>query len=357
MQTTDLQNILRPYIGFRLDGDTAPDINLPDSLKQSTSGTYVDDLSEILTLATLKRTMRLGLTDFPDFLTQTRDAAIRAVVDALTIKLAEAGLANQLLFPAPAFRTQDINLRPQYKLPGRRVGIRIEPKLADVVVTVERIQLAMDYAGVPFDLTLQLQEEGETDVLQTIVLHQTQHYQWRTITLPTLNRNTAYWLTYNEDDLGAHVVYNTLTGVVRPGNCQGCRANCPGSYANIQPIYIDSFYRAQPVQDTNYGLNLTVSAQADLSGRLLANPVRLLSVYKLQLAITFLEKVAFSRRHNADTEEAIQAALFLLTDKDNAERLPPKLEKAWSVLIGALGKEVSPGLVEDAYGSIDFETT
>lgn len=346
-------------VGFRTDTlieiDESED-DLPDEMKLTSTGLTVDQCHDLLRLPTLKAAYRQNLKDFPAYLVRTREDAARAFLGALETKLAEAGLNNLLLSPASVFSTYASNIA-ESKTAGRTVGFRLVALKDDIAVSIERLQQAFD-TNAETTLTLTLREEGETESLKTISLTQAQHYKWHDLVdtpnqLPTFKKGQPYLLTYNEDDLGTASMMRTLAGGVKRG-CGGCGANCVGNYMSVQPIYLDTFGQAVPVSNTNWGLNLTISAYSDLSGRLVMSPGRMLKSWRHQIAVTFLEKIAYSNRNNPETEEAVQSALFALTDKDNADRIPAKLDKALDTLVKSLADEAAPSLKADEFDDIIF---
>jgi hypothetical protein len=336
MLTQQLVAILTPMIGFRSDELVAPSGSgtLPEELTKTTTGLTVDQCHDLLRLSTLQAAYQKK-TDFNAYLGRTRVDAIRALLTTLDTRLAEVGLAPQLM-KSKALFAGTAPTTPMIVPTGDTVGYRIRPLQTDVTVTLERLTFSGTYDE-GFSLTLTNEDTGETkEIVITGV--------WQDTSL-SLQYGYSYRLTYDETDLGvSHSARNTITQwpTSKPG-CKGCLAGCLGHYLAIDSIKITAD-GTTVTRDTNYGINLVVSAEGDVSGRLVDNPKRILPALKQQMAMSFLEKIAYSNRKNGETEDAIQAALFALTDKDNANRVPVLFDRAVSSLVKSMQAEASTAL-------------
>lgn len=311
-----LFSLLENLIGFRND-DTSPEVGeLPEGLTESVSGLTVDQCHDLLTLANLQATRPSNLSAFTDFLEQARQDAVRAFLNQLNLKLVEAGLAPSLVASKPLYPLAS-NYPTVYHNAGVR-GLTIRVLAEDVTVRVERLRLDTTLTA-PVVLTLTDEGTGETDTRTLDTVN-----GWVSLTEPwSLLPNTTYTLTYNTGT-------SSLNTKPAPAPCKLCK-KCLCSYVDVKPTSLD----------TNYGLNLVMSVRGDVSWRLLDYPEQVVPAYRHQVALTFLEKMAFSSRINGPTEELVQKALYALNDKDNPERVPLRLDKALNTLVSALSREAN----------------
>lgn len=302
---------------------------MPDELTRYTSGLSVDQCHELLKLSTLRATGPLQVKDFPAYLSQTRDDAIRALLTNLDTRLAEAGLSPRLLKSTPLFVGTAVN--PPMIIPsGRFVGFQFRLMQDDVTMTLDRLQAP------PVELKLVNEDTGEEQTIDGTG-------EWQNAGIQ-LQAGYGYLLTYDESELGETIARNTITQwPATKSKCRGCVSKCLTHYLCIDAI-AGNGQGSMLSKDTNYGINLVFSASGDVSGRLADDPRRLISALRHQMAVTFLEKIAYSTRANGPTEEAKQGALFALTDKNNTDRVPAKLDKALSALVKGLTAEASSAL-------------
>ncbi|GAB2582453.1 hypothetical protein [Spirosoma areae] len=337
MLTDKLLTRLQPMIGFRANTFNPADANnygLTDELKKTSTGLTVDQCHELLQLPTLFAVYPNKLANFGDFLKQTRDDAIRSLLTTLDTRLAEVGLAARLLNPTTLFKGTPAATAVIEKA-GNSVGFQLRLQKSDVTVTLDRL-LFSGLCDEGFALTLTNEETGEETPISI-----GEAGIWQDVAIQ-LSAGYGYLLLYDEAGLGeSNAARNTITQWPRAkSGCQGCWAGCLNSYVAIDSIKVSSS-GTTITKDTNYGLNLVFSAEGDVSGRLVDNPKRLLPLLRQQMAMTFLEKIAYSTRKNPDTEDAIQGALFALTDKDNANRVPVLYERALASLVKAMQAEAS----------------
>lgn len=335
MLTNQLLTALQPMVGFRDELYNSDDVD--ELLNETSTGLTVDQCHELITLDTLRATGRYSMDGkgFEDYLHRTREDAIRALLITLHTRLTEMGLTPRLLKPTVLFGGV-ATTTPIIIPTGNTVGFQFRCQQSDVTVVLDRLQFTGTY---PPDFALTLVNE-DTGVSKPIPITG----NWQDVGIQ-LQAGFGYLLTYDQADLGqTYFARNTMTQwpKAKPG-CRGCWAGCLNNYVAIDAIKVSSS-GTDITKDTNYGINLVFSAEGDVSGRLVDNPARLLPVLKQQIAMTFLEKIAYSTRKNGATENAIQGALFALTDKDNANRVPLLLDRALSSLTKSLQTEASSAL-------------
>jgi hypothetical protein len=334
-------------VGFRPDPELEQ--GLTDELKKTTTGLTVDQCHDLLRLTTLEKTFPNIADQFVSFLAQTRQDAITTLLSDLETRLIEAGLAPALMRPTTLFKGS-FGQPPIIEKSGRTVGLEIIPIRTDVSLQLERTQLFgfTEVEGLSLVLT-DVDTGSETEIPVPI------GGKWQDVgetSLPLLAGHT-YTLTYQENDLGdGNNAYNTVTQWPKShNNCRNCVGPCISSFAKISGIG-----NGVTTRSSNFGLNIVLSAAGDVSGRLVDDPRRLLTALRHQIAVSFLSKIANSTRKNGETEDAIQAALFWLTEKDNTDRVPIKLDKALSSLVKALQAEASKALDVDHSDEITFTT-
>ena len=351
MLTDQLLPVLTPLIGFR-ENPTGDEVDvLPQDLLDTATGLTLDQCHELLQTATLRATYANTNGSFGEYLEQGRQDAIRSLLTALDTRLSEAGLSPRLLLPTPLLPI--VRVAPlSIGLSGYRVGFRLTVLSDDIALSVDRIGLSVNG---PVAVPLQFFEEElapefpTTDDLtgNPVTLTGNANGHWQTVSLPVLTPDKTYLLLYDPTLLGPYQAYNTFTRWPKPTGCGSCKGRCWAKYLRVEAVTVSALGVVNPVYYTNFGLNLVVSAVGDLSPRLLLDPKRLLPVLKQQLAMSFLEKIAYSRRKNGDTEDAIQGALFALTDKENANRVPILYDRAMSSLVKSMSAEASPVLDVD----------
>lgn len=337
MLTNELLVKLTPMIGFRDEPGIEP---LSGPLKETTTGLTVDQCHELLTLSVLTACTpkQDSALDRDAFLTRCRQDAIRTLLTTLDTRLAEAGLAARLLRSTQFFTPtpSPVAIDPVI---NRVVGLRLTAIRDDVTLTIERLQV---FATYPNDFKLTLTDEY-TGTDQEITPGASS--KWADVSV-TLFAGRSYLLTYPENDLAGDAFNTVASWPKTKKGCSTCIKKCPSHYLKVVPVTKTGDVVTETT-NTNFGINFVLSASGDLSGLLLDDPSRLLPALKAQIAVSFLEKVANSRQLNGQSEDAIQTALFWLTDKDNADRYPVRLEKAIKTLVEALAKEASPALDVD----------
>lgn len=340
-------------IGFRPDQDSDGPQDMPEELQKSSTGLTVDQCHELLTIATFESTFSQTLGEkFWIYLTRTRDDAIRSLLNTLDTRLTESGLTAKLLGPV----THPLPMASGtviLKTPGRRLGLVFTPTQTDVVLNILRLKL-FTLGILPAPITLLLEMEGYPEPLATITLRSN---EWQDVELPPLRKGSVYYLTYAEDDLGTALAQNSLAGwPAIKKNCKSCKQKCLAHYLESKAIAFYANGNGEESTVTNYGLNVAMTADGDVTGRFIDNPKRLLSALKQQTAVTFLEKIAYSTRKNPETEDARQGALFALTDKDNANRVPVLLDRAVSAIVKALQEEASSGIDVNDFDDVTWDS-
>lgn len=355
MLINQLTERLRPLIGVRADlgGNELSDAY--SDLKKTTTGLTLDQCHELLQLDTITATSPIGF-DSPklaEWLRQTRDDAIKTLLTTLDTRLTEKGLTPQMMASRSLFTGSFGN--PAAIVPaGRTVGLEITPLQTDVTVQLERLTF---FGSFPEGFKMQLCDiyTGENwDIVPA------EKGSWVDVDLPLLAGH-CYHIVYDESELGADgEAFNTVTAWPKPKpGCRGCAAGCLTNFVRVSAFGFNAHDPDSTIvrsTDTNYGINVTLSAHGDVSLRFLNDPKRLLSAYKQQLAYTFVSKIAFSKRHNADTEEAVNAARFELKDEANADRIPVKLDRALSAVIKAIQDEASAALDVNQNDNITYST-
>lgn len=344
-------------IGFRPDITpfAANNSDLTAELTPTTTGLTVDQCQELLQADTLYKVY--SGANFHAWLKQSRDDAIRLLLTTLDARLAEAALSPRVLLP-----TQLIPLMryapPIQNLPAVRVGLRLNVLSDDVSVSIDRIGLSVNGTA-SVNMMLYEEELGPefpTDMDQAVAVTGTLNGHWQTVNIPLMSSDKTYLLLYNPAELGPVQALNTFSPFPKASGCGNCKGRCWAKYLSVEPVLVDASGQVIPYGSINWGINLVVSASGDVSPRLVMDPLRMLPVLRQQIAMSFLEKIAYSKRKNPETEDARQGALFALTDKDNANRVPTLLDRAMSSLVKSMQAEASTVLDVDDSDEVTWGT-
>lgn len=237
---------------------------------------------------------------------------------------------------------------------GRVVGFRIRVNKPDITATLHAIGLQVDTAQ---DLNLYLFHSSSDAPLRTFAINQTYsvRYQLHQVESEILgfmtdavNAGGSYYLVYYEDDLqpGTSMIRKDMlwTGENNCGSCSEGRVNSTryaqrSRLVDVQPFYVNSGHFTQGelwdedseilINDSNFGLNLQISVQCDVSNWICQNKAVWTEPLNRQITHDLLQEMTFSLRDNQKKEKIAQLAASALDNQEGGQYgEAKKLEKA-----------------------------
>jgi len=350
---------LAPLLAFRQAPEEAPDApQLAESLLISKDQLAVQDVHPLLTLENI----RLAAPQMPAagadagaqlsaFLEQARRAAVGKVLTSFAIrkKLTAGGpavLADvKLTGQSGAYRNKIIRQ-------GRFVGLALRPTstAANIAVRVTGLGTQFTERNPHFRLYLYHSSQPTVPLAQYDVARlDTVYFEWTplAIELPVGPTPGEYRLGYFEDDLVGQAIDLDHDFSSRPGTggCCGRDYLLFDQYAKYVQVRAFTIQAAsgtdvlpgegQPTytSSSNFGLNLQLSAQCDLSAYFCTYKTAFVEALQLQLAVDLLSLMANTTRDNGVSQAVQVLAQVELNNKpDYQPGLLSKLEKALGAL-------------------------
>lgn len=288
---------------------------------------------------------------FSAYLTQLRTAAVSKVLEAFMARKKLTTQAKTVAQDAPLTGQSGEFARKIIKQ-GRFVGFALQP-LASNDLAVRVTGVGTQFSEPAPDFKLYLFHSTKPDAVAEYPLPRTSrvYFEWSDITieLPTGYEGGEWCLGYFEDDLPGQAVDLQHDFGKRPGSCCGRDYLLYDQWAPLVQVRGFSVPEAwaEPgqwtgivsyVPNTNFGLNLRLSAACDLSGYFCRNKELFTSALRLQLAVDLLSTMAYTTRNNGVSGDVQTLALTELNNRpDYQPGLLSKLDKA----LGALDVDLS----------------
>jgi hypothetical protein len=227
---------------------------------------------------------------------------------------------------------------------SRLVGLRLKVLNPDTVAMLNYIGMQVDAIQNP--LTIYLYHSSSDIAVKTFTLNQTKavQFQWHKITQEVLaflndqiNAGGHYYLCYYEDDLTGSAIRKDISWVGKSncGNCSEAIINSQlwnkwGKFIQIQPFYINSAdikpdkklwdeEREIYLDDTNWGLNMQMSIQCDVTNFMCNNSNLFTDAMAKQLTVDILNEMAYSMRDNQKKEKLAGLAAVALDNQENGQ--------------------------------------
>ena len=323
-----LSSSLTGLVGFRSDGN----IILDAPIQLSRSGVFVDGLHPLLTSTNLKgAAIPFGTTTA--FITRTIADAITETLTAIrTRKLNRVESRTSLLAPTVLYdgegRYTDINTPG-----GRFVGFRLNLAGAtNQTFTISRIgiQLTESLSNLP----IHIYKDGALIATHLISPATPARMHFSTIS-QSLTPGNTYLIGYYEANLGtARAIRRSKT--IDVTNCASCSPYNAGLRAMWSPHLrltsiridpgpfgaggiIDSLSLATEVTEQNWGLNLTVAVDCDLTGLFVAQQGLLAPAIGQMAAIKLLSAIAYSPLTTGLEQALREKAMFALKNGEEAK--------------------------------------
>ncbi|MGI4871384.1 MAG: hypothetical protein ACRYFX_09415 [Janthinobacterium lividum] len=355
---------LAPLLGFRQPPAASPDEpQLLPAVLADPGAVAVQDVHPLLTLANIRASApqlpaagaNIG-EQLSTYLDQARRAAVGKVLAAFAArkKLADAG---KTVLADVQLTSQSGEYRRKVIKQGRFVGLALRPTStsADVVLRVSGLGTQFTELNPAFRLYLYHSSNPTEPVAYYDVARDKKvYFEWTplAIALPAGPTPGEYRLGYFEDDLIGQAVELQRDFSTRPGT-GGCCSNDYLLFDKYAPyVQVRAFTATATagtdvlpgdgkptyVSDSNFGLNLQLAAECDLSDYFCRYKAVFVEALQLQLAVDLLSLMANTTRNNG-VSAAVQA-LALVELNNKPDRQPGLLSKLETAL-GALDVDLS----------------
>ena len=360
IRLTDIQESYESLVGVRGDGKWL-DANLTDS----DSGNYLQDAHPLLTLENIRKCSPIQDTPnyepfdggkayavgdvciidgklyqwdnirwqpytdpFSGWLTTKRQAAISKVVnrflqDKINLKNGKTLLENKYLFET-AGRIYD--LIPNN---GQLVGMEITPpRYPSVTVVIKKIGFQANFVG---DITFYLYHSSSPYILdaKTLAKNNAGSFEYMDVdwVLPYAFDGDAggcWYIVYRQDDLGDGQAQNKIYDW-QHGPCPGCKQIDYNNYkawskwVKITPFkcnpadeFLPDVATMIPTYECNYGMNLQISVQCDVTNLLIDERLSFANVVFKQWSMDMLSELYFNaaNRVNLDTQNGTYNTIY-----------------------------------------------
>lgn len=283
--------------------------------------------------------------------TNLMSAYFRRVYDGAVLKLFSQLFAEKKVSEVAKSLHANINLfegvgsiDKRIQKNSRLVGLKLQVLNPDTVAMLSYIGMQVDTAQNP--LNVYLYHSSSDSAIKTFALNQTKsvQFQWHKITQEVLaymsdqvNAGGHYYLCYYEDDLTGEAIRKDVSwaGKNNCGSCSEALVNRQlygkwSKFITIQPFYINSAdvkgdkslwdeEREIYIDDTNWGLNVQMSIQCDVSNWVLQNNNLFADVLSKQITVDLLNEMAFSMRDNQKKEKLAGLAAVALDNQENGQ--------------------------------------
>jgi hypothetical protein len=330
---------LAPLLGFRQSPEGSIDEpQLAEALLAPAGAVAVQDIHPLLTLANIRAAAPqvpaagddIG-AQLSTWLDQTRTAAVAKVLTAFATRKKLSGTGKTIIADV-ALTGRSGEYRRKVIKQGRFVGLALRGVVGrDVVLSITGLGTQFTELNPDFRLYLYHSSSNSPVATYDVPRENRVYFEWTpvAITLPPITEGGGeYRLGYFEDDLVGQAVDLQHDFSTRPstGGCCGSDFQLFDKYAALVQVRaftavasIDTDElptdRVSYVTDSNFGLNLRLSAVCDLSDYFCRYASVFTEALQLQLAVDLLRMMAFTMRNNAPASVANAHALMELNDK------------------------------------------
>lgn len=352
---------LAPLLAFRQPPEDSPDEpQLAAPLLSGEGQVAMQDVHPLLTLANIRQVapqLPAAGADIGEqlsaFLDQTRRASVSKVLTAFTARKKLAG-AGRTVLAAVQLTSQSGAYRRKVIKQGRFVGLALRAtNVADVALRIVGLGTQLTERNPYFRLYLYHSSNPTEPVAHYDVARAEKvYFEWTplAIALPVGPTPGEYRLGYFEDDLVGQAVDLDHDFSERP--CQGCGNDYLnfdkwGPYVQVRAFtalaeagtdVLPAEGKVSYVSGSNFGLNLQVSAECDLSAYFCRYKTSFVEALQLQLAVDLLSLMANSTRQNGVKSAAQALALIELNNKPNDQ---PGLHSQLATALAALDVDLS----------------
>jgi len=340
-QTKKIQTCLFGLMGFNNSELTA-------ELQQTETGEYFNRVHPLITYSNIVAIAPQKI-DISVWLKEVVIAAGTRVVSELFERKKLQDNAKTILEDLYLFdgggNINDLEIK-QDRFVGWEINFKNSRDLAAIIQ-----QVGTQFTQENPDFNLYLYHSSKNEPLQTIPLNLQQRggIEWSEISaiMDGLNKG-VYYLGYYEKDLIGQAVKRRDDLTRAP--CSTCNYyNISAykkwsSYIDIRPFFISSKnlssdltkWNATPnyVNNTNFGLNIQLSVECDLTAFICRYRKILAKTIGLQVAVDLLNEMAFSQRENGLAQDIKNEAFVELNNKNNFQPgLITRLDKSLKALV------------------------
>lgn len=273
---------------------------------------------------------------------------LKRVMRGAAINLFNSTFTNKKLYESAKTLLADLslyegtgNLKNKVSKTGRFVAYKITPKQSDTVITISQIGFQAD--TVNDALPFYVYHDSQNDPIATFDLNVSKAVSFTWATLETalklyFNSDDAgdggnYYIGYYEEDLIGQAIWReTLFSGNGCASCGGINStlyNRWRKFINVQPIYVDADFLDDDrnlfdvdhvvyIGNQNWGMNLRLTVQCDVSDFICRNKFVFTDAYKLQIVHDILNDMAYSVRDNQLKQKVQQMAMLALKgDKED----------------------------------------
>lgn len=218
---------------------------------------------------------------------------------------------------------------------SRFVGFRIQPNTPDTVITISSAGFQFDTANPTFKLYLYHSSQNAWLSEITLDISTPISFTWKELAAAlSLNYNNSttntrgyYYIGYYEDDLVGQAIWKEqgFSGSA----CSSCNNLDTYLYKQwskfftVQPIYVENAWldgdrnlfneeKTIEIGNQNWGINLKIQVQCDVSDLLCRNKMAFGDALKKQVVHDLLRDMAYSMRDNQKKEKVAQMAMLAL---------------------------------------------
>lgn len=280
------------------------------------------------------------------YLTQLRTAAVGKVLAEFTTRKKLTGAGKTVLQDAQLTNRSGEFARKVIKQ-GRFVGFALQllpGAVRDVAVRISSVGTQLSEPDPSFRLFLFHSSQADAVAIYPLPRRDRVYFEWTTIEVPLSQYEGGEWcLGYFEDDLAGQAVDLQHDFGSRPGTCCGSdflHYDKWAPYVQVRGFAVPEAWAAPGlwsgivnyVPGTNFGLNLKLSAECDLSDYFCRHRALFTTALQLQLAVDLLNAMAYSTRNNGVSAAVQTLALTELNNRPGQPGLLTKLEKAIEAL-------------------------
>ncbi|HRE52235.1 MAG TPA: hypothetical protein PK339_12485 [Flavitalea sp.] len=265
------------------------------------------------------------------YLRRVYDQSANKLINSLFVEKKLHEVAKTLLASVSLFEGVG-NISGRITKNDRLVGLRISLQHADIVAALTHIGLQLDTPQDP--VKVYLYHSSSFEPIYTFDLHHTKSvtFQWHGVEQALTETSGHYYLVYKESELTGSAVKKDINfhGKTSCGTCSEAVINSRlynqwGKFVAIQPFYVNGYEGTDLwdedqeiyVDNTNWGINLKMSMQCDVSNIICDNRNVITGALAQQLTVDLLSEMAFSLRDNQSKEKIAQLAATALDNSEN----------------------------------------
>jgi hypothetical protein len=321
-------------IGFEQNAD--PNYpTLPADLLISESGLKVQQLHPLLDIENLYNCSKALGDKFETYLKNRVDTAIIKLINSVFVAKNLNETSRELLTEVRMYEGVG-NFQDKIVKQDRFVGFKVKLLYKDLSIIFRNIGMQFDAVNENFKLYVFHSSHYEPLYEIAIAHDKAISFVWKAFDkkiLPTIEGG-HYFIGYFESDLEGQALNREQYFKRAPG-CSSCNHvnyelyNKWSKYLMIEPFYVNAddldgtnkwdSGREIYVDGTNFGLNLAFSLVCDPSEMFVRNKEMFAEALGKQIAVEFLNDIAYSMRDNQLKQKASQMAFFALGNRDNGQ--------------------------------------